>query len=285
MKLQSLELVPSYEAPSSWWQHVPIAHALIELNKPGVVVELGSHYGVSFFSFCEAAEKYSRNSYIYAIDSWEGDKHAGFYGESVYSKVSTHAELHHKQRATLLRCKFDEAVDQFEDNSIDLLHIDGLHTYEAVKHDWETWFTKLKVGGSILLHDWNVRDKGFGVWKLWGEIKKDNRFRCLQVANGHGLAIATYANETPEWHRILEENIEAIKCKGLLLEKIRDIQGEKELKELKDCEQKKHIRNLEEILKTREEELDRASGMIRKLQENIFRKAAKYIYCAINRIK
>ena len=130
----------------------------------------------------------------------------------------------------------------------------------------------------------NVRDKGFE-YGSYGEIKKDNRFRCLQVANGHGLAIATYANETPEWHRILEENIEAIKCKGLLLEKIRDIQGEKELKELKDCEQKKHIRNLEEILKTREEELDRASGMIRKLQENIFRKAAKYIYCAINRIR
>ena len=83
MTLESLGLVPNYEAPSSWWQHVPFAHALIELVKPELVVELGSHYGVSFFSFCEAAEKYSSQTYVYAIDTWEGDIQAGFYSEKV----------------------------------------------------------------------------------------------------------------------------------------------------------------------------------------------------------
>ena len=128
MKLKSLELEHQYEGPSSWWQHVPVAHSLIELTKPNLVVELGSHYGVSFFSFCEAAEKYSRDSLIYAIDTWEGDKQAGFYGDDVYRKVRAHAELNHIQRARLIRCRFEEAVEQFKDKSIDLLHIDGLHT-------------------------------------------------------------------------------------------------------------------------------------------------------------
>ena len=57
--LRSLGLNPSYRAPSSWWEHVPIAHWLVEQLQPGLIVELGSHYGVSFFSFCEAAAAFS----------------------------------------------------------------------------------------------------------------------------------------------------------------------------------------------------------------------------------
>ena len=245
MKLKSLELEHQYEGPSSWWQHVPVAHSLIELTKPNLVVELGSHYGVSFFSFCEAAEKYSRDSLIYAIDTWEGDKQAGFYGDDVYRKVRAHAELNHIQRARLIRCRFEEAVEQFKDKSIDLLHIDGLHTYEAVKNDYKTWLPKLKECGTILFHDWNVKKEGFGVWKLWEEIKDNDNFKCIEMENGYGLGIATKTKHEPEWHRTIIENKEALKCKGNLLAELNrksefteEIIREKELME-------KHIFNLE----------------------------------------
>ena len=46
MILKNLGVIPKYTAPSSWWQHVPIAHSLVELIKPEIIVELGSHYGV-----------------------------------------------------------------------------------------------------------------------------------------------------------------------------------------------------------------------------------------------
>ena len=89
-KIESLSITPRYQADSSWWEHVPIAHFLIEMLKPEVVVELGSHYGVSFFAFCEAAEILSNNTYTYAVDSWEGDKQAGFYKDEVYEAVNNH---------------------------------------------------------------------------------------------------------------------------------------------------------------------------------------------------
>ena len=169
--VRSIELQPKYSAPSSWWEHVPIAHWIVAVTKPKVIVELGSHYGVSFFSFCEAANIYSPETFLYAIDTWEGDEQAGFYDNEVYNRVLKNQLSNHQSRSRLIRSTFDDASKMFGSNSIDILHIDGLHTYSAVKHDFKTWEEKVKGGGTIIFHDWNVRERDFGVWKLWEEIK------------------------------------------------------------------------------------------------------------------
>ena len=54
---------------------------------------------------------------------------------------------------------------------------------------------KLRKGGTILFHDWNVRSENFGVWKLWDEIKENNKFKCIEMTYGYGLGIATYTDE------------------------------------------------------------------------------------------
>jgi hypothetical protein len=121
----------------------------------------------------------------------------------------------------LIRSTFDAAIGRFPENSIDLLHIDGLHTYEAVSHDFLTWRPRLSNRSIVLFHDTEVRAHGFGVWKLWSELKPHYRHFDFQHSHGLGVLITggefspdfahllSFLEESPahaQWFRLLCEN-------------------------------------------------------------------------------
>lgn len=162
----------STQFPPAWLGHLPFAAWLVQQLRPQVFVELGTHSGNSYFACCQAVKHSNLQTKCYAVDTWEGDAHAGRYSEDVFDYVSQHNQARYSKFSTLLRTTFDAAVESFAPASIDLLHIDGLHSYTAVKHDFETWLPKLAPGAVVMLHDTNVREKGFGVWRFWQELQQ-----------------------------------------------------------------------------------------------------------------
>ncbi len=172
MFIKSAEFKPrSLEFPNAWVGHLPFAAWLIQEISPAIFVELGTHSGNSYFSFCQAVYEKELNTKCYAVDTWQGDEHAGHYDDDIFIKVNAHNEQYYAGFSRLLRTTFDNAVSYFENASIDLLHIDGLHTYETVRHDFETWLPKLAPGAVVVFHDTNVRERNFGVWRLWAELQ------------------------------------------------------------------------------------------------------------------
>lgn len=182
-------------SPSAWWQHVPFAHWLVDAVAPRTFVELGTHAGVSYAALCQAVVRSRLDTRCYAVDTWQGDPHAGEYGEEVFEDLRRYHDEHHGSFSSLLRCTFDEALGQFADGSIDLLHIDGFHTYEAVKHDFESWTPKLSDSAVVLFHDTNVMLNDFGVWRLWAELRQNHP--SFEFLHGHGLGVLAMGKDVP----------------------------------------------------------------------------------------
>jgi hypothetical protein len=186
---------PRHVTESAWLEHTPFAAWIISTLKPKVVVELGTHRAVSYMAFCQANAKLESPGKCYAVDTWEGDEHAGKYSEDIFNEVVKLNERY-GDFSTLLRCRFDQALSQFQNGSIDLLHIDGLHTYEAVSEDFYSWLPKMSKRGVILFHDTEVRTGGFGVWRLWGEISQ--QYPHFGFNHGFGLGLLAVGTEIPQ---------------------------------------------------------------------------------------
>jgi predicted O-methyltransferase YrrM len=141
---------------------------LIRATKPHVCVELGVFGGSSFFPIASALA-FNKQGIAYAIDPWDNDAclegydemnkdHQKYWGKVDLDKVmNKFKEGMHKNGldATylLMRMTSAEACLQFDDESVDFIHIDGNHSEQSAIFDVKCWLPKVKHGGIICFDD------------------------------------------------------------------------------------------------------------------------------------
>src|SRR3954451_13525839 len=99
----------------------------MDVLRPHSIVELGTFQGYSCFVFAEGARRLGLDCSISALDSWEGDDHAGHYGDSVYEKSAAVAARDYPDSVRLVRGYFEQSRPLFAADSVYPLHIAGRH--------------------------------------------------------------------------------------------------------------------------------------------------------------
>lgn len=174
------------EITTAWTDHVVFAQWLVNRINPKVIVDLGVDYGYSTFSFA-----IPQIGHVYGIDCFEGDCNSGI--RNTLENVNESKKNLELDNITFIKGYFDEIVKVW-DKPIDILHIDGFHTYESVKNDYENWSKFLNDDGIILLHDTMLEDENFGIKKFFEEIDLPKvNFTC-----SYGLGVVSKNKEMIE---------------------------------------------------------------------------------------
>ena len=151
VKIDTLNLIKTLPKTSAvnhreGMQLYKLAHSVPE---NGVLVEIGSCMGIST---CYLAAGSPASSKVYAIDLWTlGDSRLALpFVEQTFHRNIKLAGF--KDRVTAVK-DCSENVAKSWDSPIDLLFIDGDHSYEGVKADILNWSVFIKEGGIIAFHD------------------------------------------------------------------------------------------------------------------------------------
>lgn len=182
---------------SAWEGHRYFIYDLIRNLKPQQIVELGTYKGGSLFSMAQAVKDGKIKCKLIGVDTWQGDKHTGFYSLEIFKNVKNISKkLYAGVNLELIKQTFDIGSEKIDNKSIDILHIDGLHTYKAVKHDFDKWIGKVKTKGIVLFHDTQEKKGDFEVYRLWNELKK--KYPYFDFFHSHGLGLIFLSHDYDE---------------------------------------------------------------------------------------
>jgi predicted O-methyltransferase YrrM len=107
----------------------------------------------------------------------------GEFLNNVYNRLISNINKF-KLNVNILRNKSENVVNNFDNNSIDILHIDGCHDYEYVLKDLSLYSDKITTNGIIIMDDINWPSVKSAMDTF---LKSTNKFKIIHVETEWGI--------------------------------------------------------------------------------------------------
>lgn len=133
------------------------------------VLEVGTGFGGMTFLFSKLVAK---NGKLFTVDSGTNELHRYFLQHLIVGKKLLNVSLNSHNSKTL-----EIAENFFQGERIDLLYIDGDHTFSSVLQDYEFYSSLIAKDGLIVFHD--IADSKLDVSKFWSTLPLENRTEIL----------------------------------------------------------------------------------------------------------
>lgn len=166
---------PNWNPQHPLWR--PAEHIPKVLKEGGATGNLiGLEIGVDRGASSEYLLNSIPNLKLYGIDPYVD--YQDWWGWVSWSETS-YIEMRNRldkfdERFVLVRKTSDNAAAQFEDESLDFVFIDGIHTYEQVTLDCKNYYSKVKKGGFFCGHDYtSVEGVGVAVREFAASLNKE----------------------------------------------------------------------------------------------------------------
>lgn len=147
---------------------------VVEEIAPRTVVEIGTGYGGTLFLFATVA---SPDAVMVSVDLPPSILGRGYpeWKEQLYKSFARNGQKVDLVRGDSHHSSSVEAVTQcLNGRQVDVLFIDGDHTYEGVKIDFERYSPMVRKGGLIVFHDItpSLKNAEIEVPRFWNELRR-----------------------------------------------------------------------------------------------------------------
>jgi len=147
---------------------------IIKESKPKNIMEIGTAWGGTLFLLCKVAPKHSK---IISVDLPGSILGGGYpnWRKKLYNSFTTkNQQLNLVKLDSHSKQSYRKIQKIIGDEKLDFLYIDGDHTYEGVKRDFNMYSKLVKEGGIITLHDIvnHPNQPNCNVDRFWKEIKE-----------------------------------------------------------------------------------------------------------------
>ena len=171
-----------YKSMDGWFNYADYYKELSEILQNGQhFVEVGTWQGKSVAYLGELLKNKGKKVKIDAIDLFDGPEKTHHTDEiksrggllKIFKENMKTAGI--DEMINPIQCDSVKSAENYKDESLDVVFIDAMHTYEGCKGDIAAYFPKVKKGGIISGHDY--ADAHPGVIKAVDEFFKEKKLK------------------------------------------------------------------------------------------------------------